>query len=175
MSDRLAEIIGDMMEHGLKGAEIVAVSEVFLDAERRGGSPGYRLSEALEKVWAIKPPEGLWQSLFLRLAKVCDEQREKAIEVPARAYTPRAYRIGQTPTPRLPPNQWHPLTMQVYARDGYVCAYCGDLNGPFCIDHIHPLGRGGTHDVSNLAVACIPCNSSKCDLLPSEWKGRYVL
>lgn len=39
------------------------------------------------------------------------------------------------------------------------CAYCGGPGGS--IDHIVPLARGGTNDRSNLASACIPCNSAK--------------
>ena len=76
-------------------------------------------------------------------------------------------------TPRLPEKEWLPLTGRVYRRDGYVCSYCGDTDGPFAIDHIHPLSRGGSNDISNLCVACRACNSSKGDkLLVSEWNGR---
>jgi len=46
------------------------------------------------------------------------------------------------------------------------CAYC-DASGvgpgsvPLNIDHIHPRARGGTNRVSNLCLACIPCNQAK--------------
>lgn len=40
------------------------------------------------------------------------------------------------------------------------------------LDHIHPYSKGGSStDPDNLALACLRCNSSKCDRLPSEWKG----
>jgi hypothetical protein len=32
---------------------------------------------------------------------------------------------------------------------------------PVNIDHIHPRSRGGSDRISNLAVACIPCNQTK--------------
>lgn len=51
------------------------------------------------------------------------------------------------------------------------CAYCGSDNGPFEIDHIVPWSRGGTHDRSNLTLACQWCNRSKGDKMISEWKG----
>jgi 5-methylcytosine-specific restriction endonuclease McrA len=44
---------------------------------------------------------------------------------------------------------------------GRRCAYCGAKNVPLNIEHIHPRSRGGTNRVSNLAIACIPCNQTK--------------
>lgn len=52
---------------------------------------------------------------------------------------------------------------------GAVCAYCGDTIGPFEIDHIHPISRGGTDDKENLAVSCKSCNRSKGVLTLEEW------
>jgi len=51
------------------------------------------------------------------------------------------------------------------------CAYCGATES-ITIDHVVPLSKGGKHEASNLAPACFPCNSSKCDRLLSEWSGR---
>lgn len=57
---------------------------------------------------------------------------------------------------------------QIYARDGYRCAYCGcDLLGSLdalmgaSIDHVVPKSKGGTNDVSNLVACCTPCNRLK--------------
>jgi hypothetical protein len=61
------------------------------------------------------------------------------------------------------------LRAAIFARDGAVCRYCGDLNGPFEVDHIHPVARGGTNDPENLCVACETCNRSKGARLLSEW------
>ncbi|MFC5215481.1 RNA-guided endonuclease IscB [Streptomyces coerulescens] len=41
------------------------------------------------------------------------------------------------------------------------CAYCGASGVPLNIDHIEPRSRGGSDRISNLAVACIPCNHAK--------------
>jgi hypothetical protein len=42
-----------------------------------------------------------------------------------------------------------------------TCAYCGKQNMPLQIEHIHPRANGGTHRISNLTLACEPCNSAK--------------
>lgn len=51
------------------------------------------------------------------------------------------------------------------------CVYCGSTER-ISIDHVVPLSRGGKHEASNLAPACLPCNASKNNRLPSEWEGR---
>jgi 5-methylcytosine-specific restriction endonuclease McrA len=52
------------------------------------------------------------------------------------------------------------------------CVYCGSTER-ITIDHVVPLSRGGKHEAENLAPACLPCNASKSNRLPSEWKGRF--
>jgi len=44
---------------------------------------------------------------------------------------------------------------------GRRCAYCGAQNVPLQVEHIVPKARGGTNRVSNLTVACEPCNTAK--------------
>lgn len=41
------------------------------------------------------------------------------------------------------------------------CAYCGVENLPLEVEHIQPRSKGGSDRVSNLALACHPCNQSK--------------
>ncbi len=42
-----------------------------------------------------------------------------------------------------------------------TCAYCGAKDTPLQIEHITPKARGGSNRVSNLALACGPCNLKK--------------
>ena len=42
-----------------------------------------------------------------------------------------------------------------------TCAYCGETGVPLQIEHIVPRARGGTNRVSNLTLACEPCNLAK--------------
>ncbi len=44
---------------------------------------------------------------------------------------------------------------------GRECAYCGAKNTPLQIEHIHPKAKGGSGRVSNLTLACQPCNQQK--------------
>ncbi|MEG4092055.1 RNA-guided endonuclease IscB [Microcoleus sp. Pol12B4] len=41
------------------------------------------------------------------------------------------------------------------------CAYCSAGNVPLQVDHIQPRASGGTSMVSNLCLACEPCNTKK--------------
>jgi len=46
---------------------------------------------------------------------------------------------------------------------GRKCAYCGVVDVPLEIEHIHPVSKGGSDRVSNLSLACHPCNQKKCN------------
>ena len=56
------------------------------------------------------------------------------------------------------------LELALIERDGYVCSYpdCKDTM-ELAIDHIVPLSKGGTDDLSNLQFMCRPHNSGKGD------------
>ncbi|MFC0005679.1 RNA-guided endonuclease IscB [Micromonospora siamensis] len=47
------------------------------------------------------------------------------------------------------------------ARRGRKCVYCGAVGVPLNIDHVVPRSRGGSDRVSNLTLACVPCNQAK--------------
>ena len=44
---------------------------------------------------------------------------------------------------------------------GRKCAYCGVENTLLQVEHIHPKAKGGTNRISNLCLACEPCNIKK--------------
>jgi 5-methylcytosine-specific restriction endonuclease McrA len=50
-----------------------------------------------------------------------------------------------------------------------TCAYCDTTGVPLEIEHIHPRSKGGSDRVSNLALACQPCNQKKGNILISEF------
>ncbi|MDJ0746471.1 MAG: RNA-guided endonuclease IscB [Xenococcaceae cyanobacterium MO_167.B27] len=42
-----------------------------------------------------------------------------------------------------------------------TCVYCGKTNVLLEVEHIVPRSRGGNNRVSNLCIACVPCNQAK--------------
>lgn len=63
-----------------------------------------------------------------------------------------------------------------FAECGNRCAYC-HAEKPLTVDHLVPLARGGTDDISNIVPACRSCNSKKNartaeEFLQSRGQGR---
>jgi len=54
------------------------------------------------------------------------------------------------------------------------CVYCGKGNVPLNIDHVVPKSKGGTDKVSNLVLACIPCNQKKSNKSLEEFASKKV-
>ncbi len=52
---------------------------------------------------------------------------------------------------------------------GRRCAYCRAMNVPLQIEHIVPRSRGGSDRVSNLTLACEPCNIAKGSRTAAEF------
>jgi hypothetical protein len=55
------------------------------------------------------------------------------------------------------------------AKWGRRCAYCDKTDIPLNIDHVCPEARGGSDRVSNLTLACVPCNQAKGSLPVREF------
>ncbi|MDX2932921.1 RNA-guided endonuclease IscB [Streptomyces ipomoeae] len=49
----------------------------------------------------------------------------------------------------------------LHAKWGSACAYCDTTGVPLNIDHLRPRSRGGSNRISNLVLACAPCNQAK--------------
>jgi 5-methylcytosine-specific restriction endonuclease McrA len=50
----------------------------------------------------------------------------------------------------------------LYATQGGRCYYCSiEIEEGYHIEHMTPLSRGGRNDVSNICLACAPCNLKK--------------
>lgn len=63
----------------------------------------------------------------------------------------------------------HPTKKNIFMRDNYTCAYCGDDNPRnMTIDHILPKSRRGKDTWENLITACYDCNHKKADRTPEE-------
>ena len=53
--------------------------------------------------------------------------------------------------------------LKVFERDGYLCRHCGKQLTRFSatLDHVQPVSQGGNNSYSNLATACLQCNSQR--------------
>ena len=60
----------------------------------------------------------------------------------------------------------------LFARDGWLCAYCGSGSNRLTLDHVVPRSRGGTSVWENVVTSCAPCNHSKGDRLLEETSMR---
>ncbi|GAA1138034.1 hypothetical protein GCM10009579_60450 [Streptomyces javensis] len=58
------------------------------------------------------------------------------------------------------------------AKFGRACIYCGITGVPLNIDHVRPRSRGGSDRVSNLVLACIPCNEHKSNRPVEEFAPK---
>ena len=75
-------------------------------------------------------------------------------------------------TPRIPiPDS---VRQYVYQRDNFQCQSCGKthLETKLNIDHIVPLAKGGSNDMSNLQTLCQACNQRKKHYFDPRFK-RY--
>jgi 5-methylcytosine-specific restriction protein A len=77
-------------------------------------------------------------------------------------------------TPRIP---IPPAVRQyVFERDNYQCRSCGKTHKTvkLQIDHIIPLAKGGSNDMSNLQTLCSECNQQKSDRIDRRFKRYFT-
>jgi 5-methylcytosine-specific restriction endonuclease McrA len=60
--------------------------------------------------------------------------------------------------------------VNIYARDGYRCQYCGATCtiAELTYDHVTPRSRGGRTCWENIVSACYTCNRRKANRTPAE-------
>jgi hypothetical protein len=146
----------------LSTEEIGAYSLLLLTAWRQGGTLPADM-RALARVVRLSPAK--WSAMWPVLEGYFDIVDSRLIPRAYEEWRRAKLRIyGRTPLSLA-------LRAQIMERDGAVCIYCGCTDGPFHIDHVQPVARGGTDDPSNLVVACAFCNMSKGPKSLEEWRG----
>lgn len=130
-----------------------------------------KIEDAIRRLMNVGLPDEQFAQVVLLLADVFDdmagaEQLEK-IRASQRARSARRRAVTD-----VSERKWYALRADVIERDGEICRYCGSTDGPWHIDHVVPLSKGGKSTLDNLVVACGPCNQSKGDRLIEEWVGR---
>lgn len=63
----------------------------------------------------------------------------------------------------------------VFKRDRHQCQDCGEQSPAvkLQIDHVIPLAKGGSNDLSNLQTLCERCNFAKGDRTNPKFQRRY--
>src|SRR5690606_30879863 len=58
----------------------------------------------------------------------------------------------------------------IFFRDKNTCQYCGQVHprNKMDIEHVIPKGQGGKTEITNVVVACKPCNSKKGCRTPEQ-------
>jgi 5-methylcytosine-specific restriction endonuclease McrA len=66
--------------------------------------------------------------------------------------------------------------INVYARDGYKCQYCGEhcKTDELTYDHVVPRAQGGKTEWTNIVSACMDCNSYKGGRTPEQAKMKLL-
>lgn len=60
--------------------------------------------------------------------------------------------------------------INIFARDGYRCQYCGAKRSvrELTYDHVVPRSKGGKTTWDNIATCCVSCNRKKGNRTPTE-------
>ena len=79
--------------------------------------------------------------------------------------------MSKTPRINIPQS----VRKYVLQRNDYQCQSCGkrDKETQLNIDHIVPLAKGGSNDISNLQVLCRRCNSQKKHHFDPRFRRYY--
>lgn len=66
--------------------------------------------------------------------------------------------------------------LNIYARDGFRCQYCGERfpTEELTFDHVLPRSRGGRTTWENIVTCCVGCNALKADRTPHEADMRPI-
>lgn len=66
--------------------------------------------------------------------------------------------------------------LNIYARDGDTCQYCGKLfpRTELNLDHVVPRSQGGRTSWENVVCSCIPCNLRKGGRTPEQARMKLL-
>lgn len=117
----------------------------------------------------VEPWQRAMSDLFIGKVEVIEHSRDRTIQGVNQVYpfpsVVRVLRRFKRDRIRIKFSR-----LNIYARDGFVCQYCGvrfpteDLT----FDHVLPRSRGGRTEWTNIVTCCESCNRAKGDRTPAE-------
>lgn len=74
------------------------------------------------------------------------------------------------------PNSTKLSKRNIFRRDNYICAYCGNTFHPkdLTVDHIVPKSKGGKFTWQNLITSCFKDNNKKGNRTPDEARMKLL-
>ena len=134
---------------------------------RRRGNLRYRAPRFLNRT---KPPGWLAPSLQHRVdtTRAWVNRLQRLNPITAIAQELVRFDMQQMENPEISGVEYQQGTLAGYEAREYLlekwgreCVYCGAKDVPLQIEHIHPKAKGGGNRISNLTLACGPCNAKK--------------
>ncbi len=106
--------------------------------------------------------------MFLGKAEVVQEYDEAVHSVTMVIRVPSVVRLVRAFRRQFKPVKFS--RVNIYARDGYRCQYCGHKTkaAELTYDHVVPRSQGGATSWTNIVTCCALCNRNKGGRTPRE-------
>ncbi|MFB2982170.1 RNA-guided endonuclease IscB [Microseira sp. BLCC-F43] len=160
-------IFGAELQHRGQQIKDTLLSRRQLRRGRRNRKTRYRKARFLNRT---RPEGWLAPSLQHRVLTTLTWVRKFMRLTPIKSITQELVRfdLQQIENPEISGVEYQQGELQGYEVREYLlakwepkCVYCGAKNVPLEVEHIEPRSKGGSDRVSNLALACTPCNQAK--------------
>jgi 5-methylcytosine-specific restriction endonuclease McrA len=145
---------------------------------RRRGNLRYRAPRFNNR---IKPQGLLAPSLRHRIETTMSLMERLQRWLPVGAFSQELVRFDmqQMENPEISGVEYQQGQLQGYEMREYLlekwgrqCAYCGAESVPLQIEHIQPKAHGGSNRISNLTLACQPCNQKKAAMPVEQFLAK---
>jgi len=160
-------IFGAELTHRGQAIKNSLESRRALRHNRRGRHTRYRPARFLNRT---RPKNWLAPSLQHRMHTTMTWIRKFIRFAPVGSISQELVRfdLQQVENPEISGVEYQQGELQGYEIREYLlekwdrkCSYCEAENTPLQIEHIHPKSKGGSNRISNLCLACEPCNTKK--------------